>query len=311
MKNKNFRTYFVFTCMLIFITISLSSCNKIDDQNPKNGTQDQLSTSEIQSNEDTNMFKNVAYHSVDSVKNRGVLKIGMRAFRWSWFKMPEDKKSKTVDKLNTDEWFGWEKQLCEKIAEDMSVKCDFVEFNKLSSMMEALKSGEIDMVVSGLLIDAYSLGEEYAISVGYDSWVKNNFIIFTRKGEALSSNPIFGTRDQKPYIDSIKAVYKNSEIKKYTSEENYFKALKNKEIDAVVESPAKKDVYLKNNNDIALSRKQIKDVSPGKGIFFMKGNENLKNFIDSEIEKYALNPGCEASKWYSKNYSIAKKWNVL
>ena len=55
----------------------------------------------------------------------------------------------------------------------------------------------------------------------------------------------------------------------------------------------------------------IKNKSPGKGIYFIKGNENLKNFCNDEILKYASGKNSEAFNWNKNAYALAKKYKVI
>lgn len=247
------------------------------------------------------------YHSVEAIKERGAVKIGMKKFAWSWFKLPSDTPEYTPEK----EWYGWEAEFIENISRDLGVKQEIVEFNNVDEMLSSLESGNIDLAMAGVLIESYSTTNKYTISNRYDPWSQDNFMVVTRKNEKLPKNPKFGTRSQRAYIESIKSVYKDCEIKNYSSEQDYFAALNKKEIDAIVESVSNRDYYLKKYPGISINLSSIPNKYPGKGIYFMKDNDNLKNFCNEEILKYSSGKNSESLKWNKTAYALAKKHNII
>lgn len=297
MKNI-FRNGVIFT-FAAFTLIFTPGCSK---NNSSTNVEETRCTSE-----EEEVTKSPDCHSVGAIKERGVLKVGMKKFSWSWFKLPENATDATPEK----EWYGWEAEFVENISKDLGVKEEIIEFNNTDEMLTSLDNGEVDLVMSGILIESYLDTNKYTVSDRYDSWAKDNFIIVTRKNERLPKNPKFGTRSQKAYIESIKAAYKDCEIKSYSSEQDYFAALQKKEIDAVVESISNKNYYLKKYSDISVNPSSIANKYPGKGIYFMKDNESLKNFCNDEILKYASGKNSEAFKWNKNAYSLAKKYKVI
>lgn len=293
-----FRNSAIFT-LAAFTLIFTPGCSK---ENSSAEVEETVCTS---SEEETT--KSSDYHSVDAIKERGILKVGMKKFSWSWFKLPDNAPRTNPEK----EWYGWEAEFAENISKDLGVKEEIVEFNNTSDMLTSLGNGEVDLVMSGVLIESYLDTNKYTISNRYDSWAQDNFIIITRKNEKLPKNPKFGTRPQKAYIESTKAAYKDCEVKSYSSEQDYFTALQKKEIDAVVESISNKNYYLKKYSDISVSSSSIPNKYPGKGIYFIKDNENLKNFCNDEISKYASGKNSEAYKWNKNAYALAKKYKVI
>ena len=297
MKNI-FRNGIIFV-FFIFTLIFISGCSK---NNSSTNVEETMSISD-----EKEITKSPDYNSVDAIKERGILKVGMKKFSWSWFKLPENATDAKIEK----EWYGWEAEFVENISKDLGVKEEIIEFNNTDEMLASLDNGDVDLVMAGILIESYLDTNKYTVSDRYDSWSQDNFIMITRKNEKLPKNPKFGTRSQKAYIESTKAAYKDCEIKNYSSEQDYFAALQNKEIDAVVESVSNKNYYLKKYSDISVNSSYIKNKYPGKGIYFIKNNENLKNFCNDEILKYASGKNSEAFKWNKSAYDLAKKYKVI
>lgn len=297
MKNI-FRNGIIFT-FFIFTLIFVSGCSK---NNSSTNVEETMCSSD-----ENEVTKSPIYHSADAIKERGVLKVGMKKFSWSWFKLPENAKDANPEK----EWYGWEAEFAENISKDLGVKEEIIEFNNTDEMLTSLDNGEVDLVMSGVLIESYLDTDRYTVSNRYDSWSQDNFIVITRKNEKLPKNPKFGTRSQKAYIESIKEAYKDCEIRNYSSEQDYFSALQKKEIDAVVESVSNKNYYLKKYSDISVNSSSISNKYPGKGIYFMKDNDNLKNFCNDEILKYSSGKNSEAFKWNKNAYALAKKYKVI
>ncbi len=297
MKNI-FRNGVIFT-VAVFTLIFTPGCSK--NNSPSNVEETVCASNE----EETT--KSLDYHSVDAIRERGILKVGMKKFSWSWFKLPDNAPEAKPEKA----WYGWEAEFAENISRDLGVKEEIIEFNNTDEMLTSLGNGEIDLVMSGILIESYLDTNKYTVSDRYDPWAQDKFIIITRKNEKLPKNPKFGTRPQKAYIESTQAAYKNCEIKSYSSEQDYFTALQKKEIDAVVESISNKNYYQKKYSDISVNSLSVVNKYPGKGIYFMKDNESLKNFCNDEILKYASGKNSEAYKWNRNAYALAKKYKVI
>lgn len=297
MKNilKNGAIYM----LIIFTLVFTSGCSQNSSVANVEETSCNLNEEEV--------TKSTEYHSVEAIKERGILKVGMKKFAWSWFKLPNNAPEYNTEK----EWYGWEAEFVENISKDLGVTQEIVEFNNVDEILSSLESGDIDLAMSGILIESYSNTNKYTISNRYDPWSQDNFIVITRKNEKLPKNLKIGTRSQRAYIESVKSVYKDCEIKSYSSEKDYFDALNKKEIDAIVESVSNKDYYLKKYSDISVNSSSIPNKYPGKGIYFMKDNENLKKFCDDEILKYSPGKNSESFKWNKNAYALAKKYKII
>lgn len=290
-KNKSI-------CIIIaFAVIFTTGCSKRTDVED---TEDSVYVSA-----EEEIIKSPEYHSVSAIKERETLKVGMRRFSWSWFKVPENAPDPNR------EWYGWEADFVENISKDLGVKKEIIEFNSIEDMLASLDNGEIDLVMSGILIESYLDTNKYTISNRYDPWSKDNFIMFIRKNDKLPKNPKFGTRAQKAYIESVKSAYKNCEVKTYSSEQDYFTALDKKEIDAIIESTSNKNYYLKKYPNVSVSSSSVPNKYPGKGIYLMKNNDDLKKFCDEEISKYASSKNSDAYNWNKNAYTLAKKYKII
>ena len=67
--------------------------------------------------------------------------------------------------------------------------------------------------------------------------------------------------------------------------------------------------YFKGDDRFQLSTLTIPVQSQGMGVFFMKGNTDLKQFIDHEITDI-LESGISDS-WNSENYNLAIEWEII
>ena len=94
MKNI-FRNGVIFT-VVVFTLIFTPGCSK--NNSPSNVEETVCASNE----EETT--KSLDYHSVDAIKERGILKVGMKKFSWSWFKLPDNAPDKKTEKA----WYGWE-----------------------------------------------------------------------------------------------------------------------------------------------------------------------------------------------------------
>lgn len=285
------------------------------------GTPDDDTASAFSSEETANPQAAVQYHSVDSISERGVLRVGMRPFSWSWYKMPVewDENSLPTAYEENGEWYGWEADFMRAMAADLGVAVEFVQFDDIDKMLKSLEDGEIDCVMSALLIDSFSSNGEYTTSIGYNWWGKSDFAVFVKATDGAAcdlSSAVFGTRDQKAYTDSIAEIYPDAIIKTFSSADSYFSALENGEISAIVESQSNISEYLAAYDWLVLSNSGIPDISPGKGIYMMKGNDSLKDFFDKEIEIYTAGTvegltGGQAACWNNSNCAQAKQWGVI
>jgi ABC-type amino acid transport substrate-binding protein len=304
--------------LLAAALIILLSCGCSSESS---GATDDDTTPAFSGVETPNPQADVQYHSVDAIIERGVLRVGMRPFSWSWYKMPVewDENGLPTAYEENGEWYGWEADFMRAMATDMGVSAEFVQFDNIDEMLTALVSGEIDCVMSALLIDSYSSNGEYTTSIGYNWWGKSDFAVFVKSADGAAfdlSAAVFGTREQKAYTDSIAEMYPDAVIKTFSSADSYFGALENGEISAIVESQSNISEYLAAYDWLVLSNTSIPDVSPGKGIYMMKGNDSLKDFFDNEIEIYTAGTvegltGGQAACWNNTNCEQAKQWGVI
>ncbi len=252
------------------------------------------------------------YHSPDAIRERGTLRVGMRAFAWSWYKVPADFDPEgNVSSWEDGDWCGWEAEFMRAIAADLGVELECVEFDDRQQMLDALAAGEVDCCMSGLLIDAYAADGAFAVSSGYNLWGKADMRVLLKRGWVLDGSAVFGTRDQRAYLDSLSAAYPDAVVRTYDGEAAYMAAIEAGEITAIVES---RDVAEKMANDHAellLTETTVPDVSAGKGIYMMAGNDLLKTFMDGEVAKYAPLSGGEAAAWNHHCRDQAREWGVV
>ena len=127
-----------------------------------------------------------AYHSVEAIKERGVLTISVSSNSTLNYLIPDDVK-KYGDLAGTRD--GAVPTLCREIARALGVELKFVEYKTMAEQLQAAASGEVDLAADNFLINK----ERLALYEMTDS-----FDVISVEGDEvfLSTKPASGNRVQ-------------------------------------------------------------------------------------------------------------------
>ena len=125
-----------------------------------------------------------AYHSVEAIKERGVLTVSVSTISRHNYLIPDDVK-KYGDLAGTRD--GTVPALCREIARALGVELEFVEYATLADQLQAAASGEVDLAAENFTINEERLAL-YEMTDSFD-------VIGTVGDEVfLSTKPASGNR---------------------------------------------------------------------------------------------------------------------
>lgn len=119
------------------------------------------------------------YHSTEKVQERGVLTIGTSTDSKNNYLIPDDPET-YGDLAGTRD--GYVPEMCRRIAEDLGVEVEFVEYETLEAQLQAVRDGDVDLAADNFTINE----ERLAI---YE--MTDNFMVAEIQGDQvfLSTNP--------------------------------------------------------------------------------------------------------------------------
>ena len=235
-----------------------------------------------------------AYHSVEAIKERGVLTVSVSGSGRHNYLIPDDVK-KYGDLAGTRD--GTVPALCREIARALGVELEFVEYATVAEELQAAASGEVDLAAENFTINE----ERLALYEMTDSFDVINIVgdeVF------LSTKPASGNRVRseadlaRARIAVVKATaqatntaiqYPQAELVEVADNQAVLDALVKGEADAGVFT-AFDNAFLEKINQ-ALARGTVAQSSymihlpdyRGFGLILMKGNRNLCQFINTML----------------------------
>lgn len=255
--------------------------------------------------EDGIQWDTVESHSCQAIQKRGVLKVGVISFSWAWFQEPGKS-------LKKDPWYGWETEYVKRFAAALDVDIEYVKFYDNFSQFEALRNGQVDIVMTSGLIETYNANHEYTTSISYNDWGIEDFSVVIKEDSIKDSfeqlkDAKIGVIDDTSVITSAKAYFPDAHIE-IGDFYDLVDLLDNHQIDAIVTYDSHYQILLDIYDGYQLSQVSVPVKSQGMGVFLMKGNEDLKALIDQEIVK--INQENLGEIWSYQYYQLAKKWQV-
>ena len=235
-----------------------------------------------------------AYHSVEAIKERGVLTVSVSGDSTLNYLIPDNPK-KYGDLAGTRD--GTVPELCREIARALGVELKFVEYKTMAEQLQAAASGEVDLAVDNFLINK----ERLALYEMTDS-----FDVITTSGDKvyLSTKPASGNRVRseadltRARIAVVKATaqatntaiqYPQAELLELADNQAVLDALVKGEADAgvftaIVQAFAEKISQAIARGTVAQSSYMIHLPDyRGFGLILMKGNRNLCQFINTML----------------------------
>ena len=235
-----------------------------------------------------------AYHSVEAIKERGVLTVSVSGDSTLNYIIPDNPK-KYGDLAGTRD--GTVPELCREIARELGVELKFVEYKTTEEQIQAAASGEVDLAVDNFLINK----ERLALYEMTDSF---DVINISGDDVYLSTKPASGNRVRseadlaRARIAVVKATAQatNTAIQ-YPQAELVELADNQAVLDALVKGEADAGVFTAFDNAFAekisqaIARGTVVQSSymihlpdyRGFGLILMKGNRNLCQFINTML----------------------------
>ena len=235
-----------------------------------------------------------AYHSVEAIKERGVLTVSVSGDSTLNYLIPDNPK-KYGDLAGTRD--GTVPELCRQIARALGVELEFVAYKTTEEQIQAAASGEVDLAVDNFLINK----ERLALYEMTDSFDVINIVgdeVF------LSTKPASGNRVRseadlaRARIAVVKATAQatNTAIQ-YPQAELVEVADNQAVLDALVKGEADAGVFTAFDNAFAekisqaIARGTVAQCGymihlpdyRGFGLILMKGNRNLCQFINTML----------------------------
>ena len=95
-----------------------------------------------------------AYHATSAVQGRGVLTVAVSGQSRTTYKIPDDPE-KYGDLAGT--WDGNVPEMCRRIAQELGVEAEFVEYASVEAQLNAVASGEADLAAENFVHTAERL----------------------------------------------------------------------------------------------------------------------------------------------------------
>lgn len=256
-----------------------------------------------------------AYHATSAVQGRGVLTVAVSGQSRTTYKIPDD-----PDKYGNlaGTWDGNVPEMCRRIAQELGVEAEFVEYATTEAQLNAVASGEADLAAENFAITA----ERLALYEMTDS-----FTIGEIDGDEvfLSAKPQSGNRIRKEEdlngarIGAVKGTvqarntalqYPEATVVELADNQAVLNALVAGQVDAAVFSMFTRD-FADLIVDQIVARKvvqcsyTVKDPTiKGWGLVIMKGNWDLCHSIN------AILCNLRESGWLAACYKTEEKESV-
>lgn len=263
-SNKLFKTLVTVTCLLLTFTLVFGSFGSKANAASQDKTW-------------------------EKIKKRGVLKVGLSA-DYAPLEFESHKNGKR-------EYVGIDIEIAKKIAKDNGLKLEIVNMN-FDSLLGALKTGKIDMIISGMT-PTPERKKEVDFS---DSYLKSGQTMVVKKTnidkyKSLKdfANKRIGAQKQTTQEELAKNEIENADIQSMTRLPEVIMALKSGKTDgAIIEGPVA-EAYLQQNPELGFAK--VKFSEPDKDtcialpkespVFLDKLNNSIKDIKDKGlIDKY-------------------------
>ena len=235
-----------------------------------------------------------AYHSVEAIKERGVLTVSVSTNGRHNYLIPDDV-TKYGDLAGTRD--GSVPTLCREIARALGVELELVEYKTMAEQLQAAASGEVDLAA-----DNFTINEERLAL--YE--MTDNFDVIGAVGDDvfLSTKPASGNKVQSEadlahariaavkgsvQVTNTAIQYPQAELVEVADNQAVLDALVKGEADAGVFTMLTVAEHEKVNQAIARgtvvqSTYEVKDQAyRGFGLILMKGNRDLCQFINAML----------------------------
>ncbi|QLK86359.1 ABC transporter permease subunit [Staphylococcus sp. 17KM0847] len=213
----------------------------------------------------------------DKIEQRGELRVGLSA---DYAPMEFER---TVN--GKREYAGIDIELAKKIADDHGVKLKIVNM-QFDSLLGALKTGKIDMIISGMTPTA-ERKKEVDFSDSYMT-VKQTVIVRKKDKdkyktlEDLAGKRI-GAQKQTTQEELAQTEIQDADVLSLTRVPEVILSLKSNKIDGVVLDSAVANAYLKQNHDLALSDVSFADSEKQTAVAVPKESPELLARINESI----------------------------
>ncbi len=279
---------FLGSCILI-ISLSILGIqtlfNAILDQNKDSG--EKLKRMQV----DWDAPQNISYTLVNTNKTdknistpnaivkRGSLRIGYNPARvpFSFYNVEH-------------ELVGFDVEMMNHLSASLGVTLEFIPFSKVGNLYQALKSYQLDIVISGVHISSEYLGKvlytqpimDLTTALIVKDYRKKEFSDYSRFG--LTTHLKLATLDQYPRLDYIKHHFPNIEISKISKPDVFFNADDEHSFDAYITSIEEGMTLVMLHPDYAVSYDQTKLHRFPIGYAVHKGNLELQSLLNSWID---------------------------
>ncbi|WP_206125359.1 ABC transporter permease subunit [Staphylococcus debuckii] len=225
----------------------------------------------------------------DKIKERGVLRVGLSA-DYAPLEFESHKNGKR-------EYAGIDIEIAKKIAKDNGLKLKIENMN-FDSLLGALKTGKIDMIISGMT-PTPERKKEVDFS---DSYLKSSQTMVVKKTDIDKykslkdfANKRIGAQKQTTQEQLAKTEIENADVQSMTRLPEVILSLKSNKIDgAIIEGPVA-EAYLKQNPELGFAKVKFSEpdkdtciaVAKDSPVFLNHLNTSIKNIKEQGlIEKY-------------------------
>ena len=236
-----------------------------------------------------------AGHSTDVIRERGVLTVAVSKDNSRVNYVIPDNTKKYGDLAGTRD--GSVPELCRRIAEELGVKVEFVEYATTQEQLDAAAAGEVDIAVDNFRITKDRLAL-YEMTESFDIIGEETDNIY------LSKRPVSGKKIRKEkdlenariavvkgtvQAKSTAIQYPKAELHELADNQAVLDAVASGEVDACVFSPfiqsfADKIVKEIQRGKVAQCNYKVKNVDyRGYGLILMKGNTELCQYLNTLI----------------------------
>ncbi|MPQ42597.1 transporter substrate-binding domain-containing protein [Clostridium tarantellae] len=223
--------------------------------------------------------KEIFSEDIKAIKDKGSLVVGLSAdyAPYEFHKIINGK----------DEIVGFDIEIAKEIAKDLGVKLEIKDM-KFSTLIGALPTGKIDMIVSGM-----SSTPERAEVVDFSNiyYKADQGIVIKEKDkekyqtlEDFTSKKV-GAQMGTIQAELIKKEIKDVDLKLLSHVKNLVTELKVGKIDGIAVELPVAEMILKGNKEFIIATPQLKDENNGSAIAVKKGSEGLLKQVNETIKK--------------------------
>lgn len=192
----------------------------------------------------------------------------------------------------SDEITGWDIQLAQKVADKLGVTLEIQDIN-FDTILASLQSGQSDFAIAGMGTteerdQAFDHSDVYYDTKNILLTTKENASVFSTP-ESISGKKI-GTQIGTLQADLIKDNFPDVNIVEQKKTPDLINGLKSGSLDGVLLDSSVAVEYVENNPTLAkaeLNFDSYPGALEGKVIYFQKGKEDLKTFLNEVIAESA------------------------